>query len=203
METGLSELRIICKPLALVTTFEAPKMQDNLSCVWLFALELDKAVLLPKEPMLRLIRLQWWQDALISGDESNVPLMRDLLSLIARGELDKDWLVSLIQKWQSVTEDPASLSTCWELLVQSLCGGEGDEFEEIGHNLFCVLQRRPDKCSLPAKTSQIAYDKAQYPALLKACQYVISRGQTVDVFEDGTLGFRLFGHMLFSSGSRR
>ena len=195
METGLSELRDSCKPLALATAFEPPKTQYKLACIWLFALELDKAILLPKEEMLRLIRLQWWQDALDSGRDQNVPLVRDLLQLIASGDLDKAWLFSLVEQWQSVSEDPSRLSTCWEMLLQTLGGSTSDEVAALGHNLFCVLQRRPDKCEVA--DHRLKLTSVKQAAMLRACRYLVKRGQSVDLFDDGTLGFRLFGHMLF------
>ena len=198
IETGLAELRTNCKPLALATAFEAPDLHDKLACIWLFALELDKAVLLPKESMLRLIRLQWWHDALESGNDHNVPLMRDLLALAHKGTIDQEWLFSLIEQWQFVTDEPQRLSECWSMLLQFLSGVDDKNSQLLGHNLFCVLQQRPDK--ITEKLSKMS--KTQYASLMRACRYLTYRGEAVDLFEDGTLGFRLFGHMLFGSAAR-
>jgi len=195
MQTGLSELRQICKPLALASAFETPEVQDRLSCVWLLALELDKAVLLPKESMLRLIRLQWWCDALETGRDHNVPLMRDLLDVIAAGKLDKSWLLDLIQNWQIISDRPEALSQSWEALLIKISGKDTQAIRDCGHNLFCALQRRPDMMRpLTLKSSDLS---GNHRYLLKACGYLTKRGEVVDISEDGTLGFRLFIYLLF------
>ena len=199
MQTGLSELREICKPLALATAFEPVKVHDRLACIWLLALELDKAILLPKESMLRLIRLQWWYDAIETGNTQNVPLMQDICLLLEMKLLDKDRLFQLIEQWQAVSDAPEQLSHCWEALLVDITQDDQQSIRDIGYNLFCVLQRRPDK--LRQIESILATDNTEHQALLKACRYLSKRGETVDIQEDGTLGFRLFLQFLFSRRS--
>lgn len=217
MQTGLQELRTICKPLALCVAFEKPADQDRLACIWLLALELNKAVLLPSEPMLRLIRLQWWYDALSTQQAQTAPLMQDLQTLIARGDLQKDWLLRLIGFWQEAADgdDTAiQLTDCWSaLLVMIAGGGTGDNNHsnhDLGHHLFLVLQGQPSKGpeqegpeqegpaqDQPPKLNALWVQAASCRSMLRACAYLVRRGASVDLFSDDTLGLRLFGHMLF------
>ena len=196
MQTGLSELREICKPLALATAFEPVKAHNKLACIWLLALELDKSVLLPKESMLRLIRLQWWYDAIETGNTQNVPLMQDICLLLETKQLHKDRLFRLIEQWQAISDAPGNLSQCWEALLVDITQDDQQAIRDIGYNIFCVLQRRPDKLRQIASIS--AMEKTEHQALLKACRYLSQRGKTADIQEDGTLAFRLFLQFLFS-----
>lgn len=195
MSTALSTLRTECKPLAMAVTFEAARHQPYLSVLLLLALECDKAILLPKEAMLRMIRLQWWRDAIDTGTTHNVPLMQDLLELVAARQIDKADLLALVENWQNAAEHPEKLPDAWAALFVFLSGNATSLSRLLGHNLCAVLQERPDQIAkMEAVTS--SYKGGGYPAFMRACGLLTKRGASYQLSADGRLGLWLFWQML-------
>ena len=195
MSSALTSLRAECKPLAMAVAFEPARHHHYLSALLLLALECDKAILLPKEAMLRLIRLQWWIDALDSGATHNVPLMQDLHGLIDAGEIDKVSLIALVEHWQKAAEHPERLPDGWAALFVLLSGQSTSFSRLLGHNLCAVLQERPDQI---AKTDddKSAYNAGVYPAFMRASGLLVRRGALHQLQADGRLGLWLFWQML-------
>jgi 15-cis-phytoene synthase len=73
------------------------KVRDDLIALAAFIAELKRIALIVKDPHLAEIRLQWWRDALLSGDAGSAagnPTAKAMRSLIARHRLDPNALAS-------------------------------------------------------------------------------------------------------------
>ena len=126
--------------LALTLLFDAPAERDLISDV-LLGLELEKFEILHQEPMIAMIRLQWWRDLLETGalPEGAPPLAS---RLIQHKRLDKPSLIAAIEATQaSLQMPPAAVS--WDALLLSISRSLGWAYDEalliqLGHNMTAL-----------------------------------------------------------------
>lgn len=60
--TPYADLRARARALALATLFDKPQARDNICDLLQLGLELEKILEIASEPMLAMIRMQWWCD---------------------------------------------------------------------------------------------------------------------------------------------
>ena len=86
-QTAYNSLRQHAPRLALALLFQPERQKATLSTLLLLGLEFDRIVAQVSEPILAMIRLQWWQDQLDTGNASSGPLSAHLKNQLLSGEL--------------------------------------------------------------------------------------------------------------------
>jgi hypothetical protein len=113
-------LRDISVSYAHCFMFVSPTIREPLCTVLLLALELEKA-LVSEEVMIRLIRIQWWDDAISAGTSHHAhPLIRQIITLKEQGILTAESLDGLCESWRSAAEDRDCLAAAWQTSIACL-----------------------------------------------------------------------------------
>jgi len=123
MSASWQALRDTQKDLALCLLFSAASTRPVLADRLILALETETSVRVTSEPMLAAIRLQWWVDAIETGRDENVPLIRRLLAHLGNGAVRKDELLTQIAIWQDrLADDTITAGASWQSLFGMLAG---------------------------------------------------------------------------------
>lgn len=113
-------LRDISVSYAHCFMFVSPAIREPLCTVLLLVLELEKA-LVSEEVMIRLIRIQWWDDAISAGTSHHAhPLIRQIITLKEQGILTAETLDGLCESWRSAAEDRDCLAAAWQTSIACL-----------------------------------------------------------------------------------
>jgi len=124
-------LRELDRELALALLFAPSQHRETLANLATLACEAENAVVAASEPMLAAIRLQWWVEALESGNSKGVPLVMRLLAEIDSATVTKQALIDLLGLWQdSLTSNPDDRFSCWNglfTLMTSIVADQGDD----------------------------------------------------------------------------
>lgn len=111
---GWVALRAVDRELACCLLFTPSASRGWLADLLSLLHELESAVRIPSEPMLAVIRLQWWVDAVAGDDPGAAPLVGRLHHHLADGRLQQDQLVALIGIWQDrLQQAPDDAPSCW------------------------------------------------------------------------------------------
>ena len=118
-------LRDISVSYAHCFMFVSPAIREPLCTVLLLVLELEKA-LVSEEVMIRLIRIQWWDDAISAGTSHHAhPLIRQIITLKEQGILTAETLDGLCESWRSAAEDRDCLAAAWQTSIACLASTIG------------------------------------------------------------------------------
>ena len=131
----------LARPLALCFVFEPADRQFIAATCLELGLTLDAALAASSEPLLAVIRLQWWIDAIQDTAPAHAPLVQNLRILIEKQPDIVDQFGTVIGHWQSACHDDNRNSkqgwqALWNLLGQKL-GHNADAVARIG--VFCLL----------------------------------------------------------------
>ena len=145
-------LRDISVSYAHCFMFVSPAIREPLCTVLLLALELEKA-LVSEEVMIRLIRIQWWDDAVSAGTSHHAhPLIRQIITVKEQGILSAEILDGLCESWRSAAEDRDCLAAAWQTSIACLAsiigasnmsGGNDEIARKIGAQIFQSRTRQP------------------------------------------------------------
>lgn len=114
MSTGWQALRELDRDLALALLFAPVKNRELLSNITALACEAEAALKVASEPMLAAIRLQWWVEAVETGQTDQVPLAARLVVDIEAGSISKPDILGVIGLWQDrLSSDPEDGAGCW------------------------------------------------------------------------------------------
>ena len=172
----------LARPLALCFVFEPTETQFIAATFIEFGFTLDNALAMTSEPLLAVIRLQWWIDAIQDTSPAHSPLVQNLRILIENQPDLGDQLVSLIGHWQNACHDYSRNSQqgwqeLWQLIGKTL-GHNVDTVSSIG--VFCLSSDAPypakmlDNRGLSALRRATSAGRGQWVYLL-ACFGVYSR----------------------------
>ncbi|MEJ6673338.1 MAG: hypothetical protein QNL57_06775 [Alphaproteobacteria bacterium] len=145
-------LRDISVSYAHCFMFVSPAIREPLCTVLLLALELEKA-LVSEEVMIRLIRIQWWDDAISAGTSHHAhPLIRQIITLKEQGILTAETLDGLCESWRSAAEDRDCLAAAWQTSIACLAsiigasnmsGGNDEIARKIGAQISQSRTHQP------------------------------------------------------------
>ena len=148
----------LAQPLALCFVFESADTQFlAMTCLEL-GFTLDTALATPSEPLLAVIRLQWWIDAIQDTAPAHAPLVQNLRILIENQPDIGDKLAYVIGHWQNACHDDNRNSqqgwqALWQLLGKTL-GHNADTVASIG--IFCLSSNAPCPADMHDKTALLA-----------------------------------------------
>ncbi|HVC59822.1 MAG TPA: squalene/phytoene synthase family protein [Acetobacteraceae bacterium] len=106
----------------LTALFAPPEQRDALLALYAFNHELARAREVASEPMLALIRLQWWRDA-IDGASRRHPVATPLAAAIGAGTLQRADLHALIDAREIETEPEIATLAGWRAYLLAGAGG--------------------------------------------------------------------------------
>jgi hypothetical protein len=191
----------LARPLALCFVFEPAQTQFIAATCLELGLTLDTALATPSEPLLAVIRLQWWIDAIQDTAPAHAPLVQNLRILMENQPDIGDQFITVIGHWQNACHDDNRNSqqgwqALWRLLSKTL-GHDADKVASIG--IFCLASDAPCPADMHNKTGLLALrrttlaGRGQWVYLL-ACFGIYQRklGQDYQASAEFTLlGWRL------------
>ena len=190
--------------LALALLFQTERQKATLSTLLLLGLEFDRIAAQVSEPMLAMIRLQWWQDQLDTDGESAGPLSAHLKQQLKSGELTADDISSLIARWrQSIQLGMSDSADNWAQLIYLMSVKAGlkrtDFAEEIGRSV--ALSRAGQPVNVPS--SDAIYAQAGKGSEFLIClAYLARQAAERDVTRTPFLIFGLLYQVILRPTSR-
>ena len=187
MSQSYRELRDRARSLALATLFDSASARD-ISCDLLqLGLELEKIIEIASEPMLAMIRMQWWAE--LFDNPVIPPETAEFVKRLAQYDsLPKEALLSIIQQTQDSLQTPTP-SVAWDNIFIVMAKANGWHIEtailsQLGRNIGALynadnsVQYQPLEDSDITKSSKGSYGFPRLVNLLVMRQ--ISGKQTHD-----------------------
>lgn len=138
MSQSYRELRDRARSLALATLFDSASARD-ISCDLLqLGLELEKIIEIASEPMLAMIRMQWWAE--LFDNPVMPPETAEFVKRLAQYDsLPKEALLSIIQQTQDSLQTPTP-SVAWDNIFIVMAKANGWHIEtailsQLGRNI--------------------------------------------------------------------
>lgn len=203
--SAYSDLRLQAPRLALALLFQTDAQKQCLSTLLLLGLEFDRIVAQASEPMLALIRLNWWEDQLETKTDEMAPLASYLLQQLATKTLTTTEVSDLITCWvQTVQAGQTDTSENWGELVSLMAKAAGihqpDLPQQIGRGISCSRTGQPVGALLSAK--QIHQLCGKGCEFLICFAYLATAAEKRDLNAAPFLIFELLRQVLFRPASR-
>ncbi len=138
-------LRERCPSYAHCLLFASPEQRARFSVLLLLCLELEKA-LVSEEAMVRLIRVKWWEEAILEAKPTpSHPLVGRILNLKRQSVVNPSELITLVESWQLAAENKQALESAWQKTFCVLVSVKGHEksASRIGSQIFHSRTRKP------------------------------------------------------------
>jgi len=101
--------------------FAPPARRDVLFLLYAFNHELARAREVASEPMLALIRLQWWREV-VQGEAKRHELATPLSAALEAGHLDRDGLLAMIDARETEAEPAIATRAAWREYIAGSAG---------------------------------------------------------------------------------
>ena len=197
-------LRDVSRSYAHCFIFVSPAMREALCTLLLLALELEKA-LVSEEMIIRLIRIQWWDDALsASSTQHTHPLIRHIIGLLEQGTITAETLDALCESWRTAAEDRDNLAVAWQTSIACLASPildiDNPLVQTIGTQIYQSRIRQPVAALTPDDRHALKHS-GEIKLLLSGLSYVAVRTSTHDNAhpdDDPLFIFRLCWHLMRS-----
>ena len=145
MSTPYQELHERARALALTVIFDKPEERDVICDILQLGLELEKIIEIASEPMLAMIRMQWWLDLIAKsdGEDDISPLAQRLKKRFGDNH---HLLVSALQNTQDSLQTPAhyvdwpSLFTVID--TQLAWQADPQMIAQLGRNMAALYQEQ-------------------------------------------------------------
>ena len=200
MSAAYQELRTRARALALTTLFETPDDRDIICDLLQFGLELEKISEIASEPMLALIRMQWWHDLF---DANNAPHEAPDFAkrLYDNPAIDNKNLCLIVQDTQDLFQSPnpeVSWPTLFVIIGQSASWKSDDALlRAIGQMMGALYQKESRTAihSLSDKNLKQVFGKhTAFPRLVNLLCERQKAGKSQD---DMLLVFRYLAKIIF------
>lgn len=147
MSEAYRALRGDARALALATIFDKPEQRDITCDLLQLGLELEKIIEIASEPMLAMIRMQWWVD-LYDATTIQAEAPDFAKRLHAHQAIAKADLLQIVHMTQDSLQSP-SPAVAWEAVFYAIAAANGWSIDKIvltrlGRN-FSSLYRTEDE----------------------------------------------------------
>ena len=143
MSDAYQDLRNRARALALATLFDKPAHRDVACDLLQLGLELEKIIELASEPMLAMIRMQWWVD--LFDNEIVATEVPDFAKRLHQcTNVTKDDLNLILHNTQDSLQSPQP-SVAWDDVFFIIAKGNGWQIDgavmrQLGHNFAALYQ---------------------------------------------------------------
>ena len=148
MSTPYQELHERARALALTVIFDKPEERDVICDILQLGLELEKIIEIASEPMLAMIRMQWWLDLIAKsdGEDDISPLAQRLKKRFGDNH---HLLVTALQNTQDSLQTPSHYVD-WVGLFSALdhhLGWQTDSqiLAQLGRNMAALYQQQTNR----------------------------------------------------------
>ena len=200
MSQPYRELRIRARSLALASLFDKPHERDIICDLIQLGLELEKIIEIASEPMLAMIRMQWWVDLF----DAKTPLKEApefAKRLHHRQALAKTDLLEIVQITQDSLQTPAP-HVAWDAIFRHIAKANGWQIKEpilnqVGHNLGTLYQTGEGAQYHPLSDKEIKEASAHNYGFIRLANLAIARQSSGKTDQDFLLIFRYLWRVLF------
>lgn len=198
MTQAYQELRETARALALATLFDKPDERDVICDLLQLGLELEKILEIASEPMLAMIRMQWWVDlfdnASLSDEAPDFAKRLYNASAIPMNDI-----LSIVQQTQDSLQSP-NPEMAWDRLFIVMAHANGWQIEEavlrrLGHNLGALYQE--EGAYQPLDDSDIKTASSGTYGFPRLVNLLVSRQIAGKPNQDFLLIFRYLWRVLF------
>ena len=127
MSEPYTQLRKRARSLALATLFDKPAQRDMICDLLLLGLELEKIRAIASEPMLAMIRMQWWYD-LFANQTLSAEASDFAYRLYHDEKISNNALLALIEETQGSLQTEQAY-VAWPKLYQLIAQANGWQIE--------------------------------------------------------------------------
>ena len=198
-QSAYKSLREHAPRLAFSLLFQPERQKATLSTLLLLGLEFDRIAVQVSEPMLAMIRLQWWQEQVDTDEEPASPLAAHLKHQLVTGELTAADISCLLNCWKkSVQLGMSDSMDNWAQLIRLMSVKAGLKrpslAEDIGRSV--ALSRAGQPVNVPS--SDAIYAQAGKGSEFLICLAYLARKATErDVTRTPYLIFGLLRQVIF------
>lgn len=193
MSAPYQELRERARSLALATLFDKPQERDIICDLIQLGLELEKIIEIASEPMLAMIRMQWWVD-LFDAEAPQKEAPDFAKRLYHNAALAKADLLEIVQTTQDSLQSPQP-HVAWDAIFRHIAKANGwqikaDILNQIGQNLGTLYQEGEGAPYHPVSDKQIKAASAKHYGFIRLANLAISRQSSGKTDQDFLLIFR-------------
>lgn len=148
MSAPYQELHERARALAFTVLFDKPEERDIICDVLQLGLELEKIIEIASEPMLAMIRMQWWLDyiGMAKNEDDTSPLAQ---RLSARFGPDNHMIITALQNTQDSLQTPSHYVD-WVGLFSALdhhldWQTDSQILAQLGRNMAALYQQQTDR----------------------------------------------------------
>ena len=127
MSGAYSDLRKVARSLALASLFDQPAERDMICDLLHLGLELEKIKEIASEPMLAMIRMQWWAD-LFTSETGPTEAADFAKRLYHHKDLSNDDVLAVIQQTQDSLQSPQAY-VAWPQIFHLIVKANGWQIE--------------------------------------------------------------------------
>ena len=193
MSKPYQELRERARSLALASLFDKPHERDIICDLIQLGLELEKIIEIASEPMLAMIRMQWWVDLFDAASplKEAPDFAKRLHHYQAPTKAD---LLAIVQTTQDSLQSPAP-HVAWDAIFRHVAKANGWQIEEailtqIGQNLRTLYQEEQQTDYRPLSDKDITRASARNYGFIRLANLAISRQHSGKTDQDFLLIFR-------------
>lgn len=197
--TPYADLRQRARALALATLFDKPQSRDNICDLLQLGLELEKIIDIASEPMLAMIRMQWWCDMF---DATSPPQEAPdfAIRLYHNQSVDNQALCAFVQLVQETLQSPEPHMR-WDQLFTLLVEANNWDIElsvmqQLGRNFGALYKDDAKGVNEPLtdqEVKQASRSKYGFPRLINL---LIERQLAGKSNEDYALIFRMVARLI-------
>ena len=200
MSASYRELRTCARSLALATIFDKPHQRDMICDLLQLALELEKIIEIASEPMLAMIRMQWWVDLFEAPTIiSEAPdFARRLHENPAIKSAD---VLAILHHTQDSLQSPQP-AVAWDKAFYAIASSNDWEIEQaimarLGRNLGALYQPADEADYQPISDAAIKQAMGQSYGFPRLVNLLVSRQIAGKPNQDFLLVFRYLLRVLF------
>ena len=199
MSAPYKELHKRARALAFTVIFDTSEERDAICDILQLGLELEKIIEIASEPMLAMIRMQWWLDLLSNAETADdiSPLAQRLSMRFGK---DNQMLISALQNTQDSLQTPSHYVD-WPSLLTALdayLGWQADSqmLTHLGRNMAALYQEQAGHHYHELDDKIIKQSTAKSHGFYRLLNMVIQRQIEGKATDDHLLIFRCLWRVL-------
>lgn len=200
MSEAYRALRGDARALALATIFDTPEQRDINCDLLQLGLELEKIIEIASEPMLAMIRMQWWAD-LYEAQSIQAEAPDFAKRLYAHKAIAKEDLLQIVHMTQDSLQTPTP-AVAWEAVFYAIATANGWSIDKmvltrLGRNFSSLYRSEEEADYQPISDKAIKQASAGNYGFPRLVNLLITRQISGKSNQDFLLVFRYLLRVLF------